>query len=233
MIHNMVGGGGKLFAVIAVTYPEGSVCTCTDGTKTLKARDTSGKALFNVPLGEWTVTATDGNKTKSVTVSITGEGQSERVKLSYLTYYYDKGDTCDSVTGGWVKAGNGGSLTFNSESMTLVADTHQVGTDAVTTNMISLANIKTLYFKVKSATSYPTPGYPRVGIAATTNNPSSGASNSSKWTAFSGLSASSEFHTVSIDVSECPESYYIVFGGFQGDSGGTTIEVEAIWGDDQ
>lgn len=87
MIHNMVigGGSGKLFAVIAVTYPEGSVCTCSNGTKTLTAKDTSGKALFNVVVGEWTVTATDGSRTKSASVSITTEGQIESLTLAYRT----------------------------------------------------------------------------------------------------------------------------------------------------
>lgn len=224
--------GARLRAVIAVTYPEGSVCTCSNGTKTLKARDTGGRALFNVLLGEWTVSCTDGSSTASQTVSITTEGQIESVTLSYFTYYYNKGNTCDSVTGGWVKTGTGGSLTFNSESMTLVADTYQKGTDAATTNMVDLTDIKTLYFSVKSATSYPTPGYPRIGISEN-SNPSSGASNSSKWTAFSGLSSSDSFQTVSVDVSSCTGSYYIAFGGYKGDSGGATIEVEAIWGDDK
>lgn len=230
MIHNMVcgGGNGKLFSVIAVTYPEGSVCTCTNGTKTLKAKDTSGKALFNVAVGEWTVSCTDGDKTKSVTVSITAEGQSESVTLSYETYYYNKGDLCTVVTGGWAKTGTGGSLTFNTASMTLKANSFQNATDASTKNKVSLDNIKTLYFSVKSATSYPT-GYPRVGIA-TTNNPDS--SEASKWTASKTLSSSSSFKTVSIDVSSLTGSYYIVVGGFNGDSGSATIEVQDIWGED-
>ena len=87
MIFNMVGGGGKLYAIIAVAYPEGSTCTCSNGTKTLKARDTSGKALFNVTVGEWTVSCTDGSKTESETVSITAEGQVKAVELSYVKIY--------------------------------------------------------------------------------------------------------------------------------------------------
>lgn len=224
-----VGGGGKLFAVIAVTYPEGSVCTCTNGTKTLKARDTSGKALFNVPLGEWTVSCTDGAETASKTVSITTEGQSESITLSYLTYYYDKGDTFDSITGGWVKVGTGGSLTFNAESMTLIANNYQQATHAATVNMVSLADIKTLYFSVKSKTSYPT-GRPRIGVA-TINNPA--PADESKWAATSTLSVSDDFQTVSVDVSNCTGSYYILIAGFNGDSGYATIEVKAIWGDDK
>lgn len=87
-----VGGSGKLFAVIAVTYPEGSVCTCTNGTKTLKAKNTSGKALFNVTVGEWTVSCTDGTNTSSQAISITTEGQSESVTLLYGLYLFKSGD---------------------------------------------------------------------------------------------------------------------------------------------
>ena len=52
-------GRGVPYAIIGVTYPAGSVCTCADGTRTLTARDTSGKAVFVIPsAGTWTVTAT-------------------------------------------------------------------------------------------------------------------------------------------------------------------------------
>lgn len=82
---------GEIYSVIAVTYPEGSVCTCTNGTKTLTAKDTSGKALFNVTVGEWTVTATDGSSTASQAVSITADGQSESVSLRYALVLFDNG----------------------------------------------------------------------------------------------------------------------------------------------
>lgn len=86
MIFNMVGGGGgKLFAIIAVTYPEGSICTCVSGTKTLKAKDTSGSYTFTVPnTGTWTISATNGDKETSTTVEITTEGQVVSVELSFL-----------------------------------------------------------------------------------------------------------------------------------------------------
>ena len=78
------GDGAKAFAVIGVTYPAGSVCTCTDGTKTLTLKDTGGQGFFLIPYaGTWTVTATDGTNTKSESVEITSEGQSESVALSY------------------------------------------------------------------------------------------------------------------------------------------------------
>lgn len=102
MIYVM-SGGAPLYAIIAVTYPDGSVCTCTNGTKTLKAKGTSGKALFNVSVGEWTVTATDGSSTASQTMSITAEGQVESVTLSYGLVLFDKdaGINRTDLTGGF------------------------------------------------------------------------------------------------------------------------------------
>lgn len=88
---NTGGGSGKLYAIIAVTYPEGSVCTCSNGTKTLKASDTSGKALFSVSTGTWTVNCTDGSKTTSKTVSITENGQVVSITLVYTLYLFKSG----------------------------------------------------------------------------------------------------------------------------------------------
>lgn len=99
----MLSGGGKStnkeFAVIQATYPVGSICTATNGQKTLTAPDTSGAALFTIPepkaLPEtWTVTATDptdATKTKSKSVEITTEGQVESVTLSYIFYLIQNG----------------------------------------------------------------------------------------------------------------------------------------------
>ena len=225
----VLSGSPSLYAVIAVTYPAGSICTC--GGKS--AKDTSGYALFNVKAGTYTVEChtSDGSKSKSISVTVaeSDKGQVKNVTLVYETYYYNKGDKCSALTGGWTKTGSGGSLTFNTASMTLKANSYNNKTDASTANKVNLANIKTLHFSVKSATSYPTPGYPRVGVS-TINNPD--PSESANWTVYKNLSASSSFGTVSIDVSSLTGSYYIVFGGFNGDSGGATIEVQAIWGND-
>ena len=108
--------GASLRAVIAVTYPEGSVCTCSNGTKTLTARDTSGKALFNVSTGTWTVTATDGNETKDATVDITTEGQFESVTLKYSFDIIVNGKFNQDVTGAWSVSYSGpGSMVENAD----------------------------------------------------------------------------------------------------------------------
>mgnify|MGYP007080095596 CR=1 FL=1 len=89
-------------ATINITYPAGSTCACTDGTATLTAPDTSGAWTCTVPnAGTWTVSSTDGDKSKSADVVITTDGQTESVTLQYITYLFKNGETYDSLTGGW------------------------------------------------------------------------------------------------------------------------------------
>lgn len=97
------GSSAKAYAVIGVTYPTGSTCTCTDGAKTLTAKDTTGRALFVIPYaGTWTVTAVSGSKSKSKAVSITTEGQVEVVTLIFETILWEAGsDQNTSLTGGF------------------------------------------------------------------------------------------------------------------------------------
>lgn len=91
------------YAIISVTYPEGSVCTCSNGSVTLTAKDTTGKALFVIPSAvTWTVTAVSGSKSTSKTVSITAEGQVETVTLMFETILWEAGsDQNTSLTGGF------------------------------------------------------------------------------------------------------------------------------------
>ena len=92
MIVMPIGVSSKPYAVIGVTYPSGSTCTCTNGNKTLTAKGTGGKAIFVIPsAGTWTVKAVSGSKSTSKMVSITAEGQSESVELVYEFVLYDNG----------------------------------------------------------------------------------------------------------------------------------------------
>lgn len=87
---NAAGSGTKLFAAIGVTYPEGSMLTCTNWAKTLTAKTTTGQWVFAIPeAGTWTVTATDGTSVKSQSVSITSEGQLETISLAFELVLFD------------------------------------------------------------------------------------------------------------------------------------------------
>lgn len=71
-------------ATISITYPAGSTCTCSDGTTTFTAPDTTGVWECIVPnAGTWTISCTDGTDSTEETVEITTDGQSESVELNY------------------------------------------------------------------------------------------------------------------------------------------------------
>lgn len=106
----VLSGGSKPYAVIGATYPAGSTCTCSNGSKTLKAKDTSGTALFIIPeAGTWTVKAVSGDKTASKAVEITAERQVENVTLSYALVLFDGTD--NTVVAGGLKLQRGNSAT--------------------------------------------------------------------------------------------------------------------------
>lgn len=93
-------------ATIAVTWPAGSTCKCTNGSTELTAPDTSGSYTFTVTnTGTWTVSCTNGTENASTTVSITADGQSATAKLAYDLVLYDSGDQYTDITGGWTGVG--------------------------------------------------------------------------------------------------------------------------------
>lgn len=92
MIIPLGGGGSKVVASIAVTYPAGSTLTCTLGSKVLTAQDTSGKWVFGLPsIGDWVVKAVKGSQSASKAVSITTEGQVETVTLMFELLLFNNG----------------------------------------------------------------------------------------------------------------------------------------------
>lgn len=146
-------------ATINITYPAGSTCTCSDGTTTLSAPDTSGTWACIVPnAGTWTAAATDGVENTSESVSITTDGQIVAIELSYLLWLYKRGNTYNAVTGGWSvskHSSTGGSfdgvLTLNADSMLLSTEVWggSVGyANVFTNNSIDLTGVNTLKFKI-------------------------------------------------------------------------------------
>ena len=125
MIIPLGGGGSKVVASIVVTYPAGSTLTCTLGSKVLTAKDTSGKWVFGLPsTGNWVVKAVKDSQSTSKTVSITAEGQSVSVELSYGIFLF--------------KSGEGATVEFDTahESNSSI----QITSDAITTNCTSDIN---------------------------------------------------------------------------------------------
>lgn len=94
-------------ATIDITYPAGSTCICSDGTTTLSAPDTSGTWACIVPnAGTWTVTSTSGTETDSKAVTITTDGQSTSVELSYALFLFKPNAPSDIIAGKWEMPAN-------------------------------------------------------------------------------------------------------------------------------
>jgi len=99
-------------ATINITYPAGSTCTCSDGTTTLSAPDTSGTWTCTVPnAGTWTVTSTSGTETDSKAVTITTDGQSTSVELSYALFLFKPNAPSSIISGEWEMPANRRSRT--------------------------------------------------------------------------------------------------------------------------
>ena len=136
-----------VYAVISVTYPSGSTCTCTSGSKTLTAKDTTGKALFVIPAaGTWTVKAVKGSQSASKAVSITAEGQVATVTLAYNLVLFNGTDNT-TATGGWTFGSwaSGGSEFSNATISNKQIVYSQSGYGGIfTKKQIDVTNYKTL-----------------------------------------------------------------------------------------
>lgn len=94
------------YATIDVTYPSGSVCTCSKAPITLTADGKAGFESFNVPsAGTWTIKITKGVDTAEKTVTISERWQYAKLSMSFfsatITVSYPEGSTCtcsDGVT---------------------------------------------------------------------------------------------------------------------------------------
>lgn len=115
---NIGGGGGSLGdptsgMAIIVKYPVGGECTCTNGTKTFRSKDTVGACIFYVPsTGAWTLTAAlDGNVT-SQTVNVTGVGVHE-VTLAFEYILFNSGINRLGAQGTWTNYAGGHNYTVS------------------------------------------------------------------------------------------------------------------------
>lgn len=185
-------------ATINITYPAGSTCTCSDGTTTLSAPDTSGTWACIVPnAGTWTVTSTSGTETDSKAVTITTDGQSISVELSYALFLFKPNAPSDIIAGEWEIPGNG---TVTAEAELTVKSVNAFGNNrllfARTKGQIDLTEYSTLQATCKA----------------------SGGSNT-KLEVYSGSSAvasaaiGADLTTVTVDISALSGLHSIGFGG--------------------
>ena len=185
-------------ATINITYPAGSTCTCSDGTTTLSAPDTSGTWACIVPnAGTWTVTSTSGTETDSKAATITTDGQSTSVELSYALFLFKPNAPSDIIAGEWKLTANS---TVTAEAELTVKSVNNYNGDrtfsARTKGQIDLTEYSTLQATCKA----------------------SGGSNT-KLEVYSGSSVvasvaiGTDLTTVTVDISALSGLHSIGFGG--------------------
>lgn len=116
---NRCGGGSSFAAVIQVTYNTGAVCTCTNGSTTLTAPDTSGSVNFKVKrAGAWTVSVSKDGQTSTVTVNVTEDGSVIKVsRTSYKVFGISRDITNSSPA--WARADDAVGLSATASKGTI------------------------------------------------------------------------------------------------------------------
>ena len=122
-------------ATINITYPAGSTCTVTKGSTVFTAPDTSGTWDCVVPsTGTWVVACTDGELTSSQNVSITTDGQTESITLTYFTatinITYPATSTCTVTNSSGATIATDANTATSTK--TFVATVHRVGVYTIT-----------------------------------------------------------------------------------------------------
>ena len=202
------GGASKVYAVIGVTYPSGSTCTCTNGSKTLTAKDTTGRALFVIPsAGTWTVKAVNGSKSKSKAVSITAEGQVETVTLTYEFFIFK---SSSGLTAGYSVEGGG---TVSNDSISWTGSSNSGGISVYIKPAIALSNYTKLC--VDFECSYNWGGDYGMGFGVGTDATSASMITNTNWTAkiTSTTQGTITRNTVQCDISALTDSEYIKIVG--------------------
>ena len=206
------------YAIISVTYPEGSVCTCSNGSK----------ALFVIPsAGTWTVKAVSGSKSASKTVSITAEGQVETVTLMFKLYLFTSGegvvDDWTPLYGGYTNAA------VTSEKMTLNGGEafYYFSAAAVTSNnAIDLSGYSKLVVDVQTNKAATDNVYAWVGVSATkfTRGSETNTISISNSAAYTKISTTTRYE-IEVDIANINTGYVFVA------SDGTNINTTAynIW----
>lgn len=192
-------------ATITVAYPSGSTLTCSDGTTTLTATSTTGSYTFTVPnAGTWTVSCTDGSSTASTDVSITSDGQTASVTLSYALYLYNNG----AVSGySWTAKDDEGTDTTITDKGTYLQLIADVSVYAVfySKSKINVSGYKTLKMTLTNVSMQIDSGDTIwFGLSSNTNVQGTGMSTKTEYSSFSGTK------TLSVDISKVTTSMYVM-----------------------
>lgn len=215
----LLRSGTRLFAAIRALYPEGSTCTCTNGSTVLTAGDADGAWIFEVPEpGEWIVQATDGTNTKSEVVEITDEQRLASVSLSYSLVIFGSGGVSWTVRKAKPTAEIG-------ETLYVYVNQNDTVSAVSTTELVDVTDYKTLYFEITEKIEPKPCGF--IGLSNSTI-PISGLGAVTDGVAYlddSGIVVG----TNAIDISSVSGSYYVCLAT-EGTSGNPRgVRCSKVW----
>ena len=211
MIINYSSGTQKAFAALSVTFPDGANCTCSNGDKTLRAKDNE-HWLFQLPSGgEWTLAISDSEHEEVTKTIMVERYQAQEVKLSYWSgELYKDGDEFTDITGGWeltqvTGATNNSAITKNSDNINFTTSVVENRRNAYgqlnTVKAIDLTSVTKLILVYKAEkASHMTfaPQETKTGQTTTSKQPKSIA-----------VTPSAEFTTLELDVTDVTGEYYV------------------------
>lgn len=210
---------GDIYAIIAVTYPSGSICTCSDGTTTLTARDTSGFALFNVKPGTYTVEChtSDNSQSKStsVTVAESDKGKTKNVTLSYSLHLFELG--VGLANGYSMNVWNGG--TFDENGL-VFSSTNIRANIRPAIDLSEYKSMSVTYTYIMNSTGN---GPGRIGFHSSNDYMSYDAYNNNFPASFK-LTSNVTDKTVTLDISSLSGAYYFAIHTFDS----TTFKITDI-----
>ena len=204
----------EVFGTINVTYAAGKALSCSDGTKTLLAKTSSGSWQFGVPnAGAWLVSDGENHEV----VEITEQGQVESVVLDDGDLVlYDNG-VFDSTVGEWTTSGyqyinTPVSAEINNDSMYFAPSNNRVMGTPTAVDVTDFSTLEVTVLATGSNTSQPWVDLQKTKNFANNDSTRKGAGTSEKT-------------TVVVDVSALEGNYYIAAGVTSTDANGYIYKV--------
>ena len=220
---------GTAFATIGISYPAGSICTCTCGSIVITAPDTTGLVIFKVPsAGTWNIKSTNGTQTASKNIVIPDDIEyfNTTITLEYsFTLFSSSSPLPSNYTsdGYYTYWGNGTTYDEDENKITLAESSTQREI-VYFTPAIDCSKYSKITFTGKQTTAGSAMSYIYLGVTNTIPTTGDDVPNYVASTTFNSNYFLSE-HSVELDISGINTSCYLVVCGFYLSAGEVTSVV--------
>jgi hypothetical protein len=220
---------GASFGTIAVSYPSGSICTCTCGSTVITAPDTTGLVVFKVSsAGTWNVKSTNGTQTatKDIVIPNDGEKFNTAITLEYSFVLFSSNSPLPSKytpDGYYAYWGNGTAYDEDNNKIT-IAESNTQREIVYFTPAIDCSKYSKITFTGKQTTAGSAASYIYLGVTNTIPISGEDLPNYAASTTFNSDYFLSE-HSVELDISGINTSCYLVVCGFYLSEGEVTSVV--------